>query len=66
MVKSLQVELAEICYYDPQSAEINVQSPQSASTPRTLTLLKTTKFADYSISKDLQFFFKPVYFQKTI
>ena len=28
IVKSLQ-----ICYYDPQSTGINVQSPQNASTP---------------------------------
>ena len=33
IVKSLQ-----ICYYDPQSAGINVQSPQSATTLRRLTL----------------------------
>ena len=30
--------IAQICYYDPQSAGINVQSPQSAATPRRLTL----------------------------
>ena len=34
--------IAQICYiliyYDPQSAGINVQSPQSATTPRRLTL----------------------------
>ena len=28
------------CYYDPQSAGINVQSPQSESTPRRLTLIE--------------------------
>ena len=43
IVKSLQIELltyiAQICYYDPQSAGINVQSPQSATTPRRLTLV---------------------------
>ena len=32
IVKSLQI--AQICYYDPQSAGINVQSPQSATTPK--------------------------------
>ena len=41
-MKSLQIELhthiAQICYFDPQSAGINVQSPQSATTPRRLTL----------------------------
>ena len=30
--------MAEIYYYDPQSAGINLQSPQSATTPRRLTL----------------------------
>ena len=34
LVKSLQ----KICYYEPQSAGINVQSPQSATTHRRLTL----------------------------
>ena len=29
--------MAQIYYYDPQSAGINVQSPQSESTPRRLT-----------------------------
>ena len=33
IVKSLQ-----ICSYDPQSAGINMQSPQNATTPRRLTL----------------------------
>ena len=33
------VYIAQTCYYDPQSAGINVQSPQSASTPRRLTLV---------------------------
>ena len=31
-------EKSQICYYDPQSAGINMQSPQSATTPRRLTL----------------------------
>ena len=31
--------MAQICYYDPQSAGINVQSAQSATTPRRLTLM---------------------------
>ena len=46
IVKSLQIELhrvgsyiAQIYYYDPQSAGINVQSPQSVTTPWRLTLL---------------------------
>ena len=39
MVTSLQKEkIAQIYYYDPQSARIKVQSPQSESTPRRLTL----------------------------
>jgi len=32
--------MAQIYYYDPQSAGINVQSPQSESTPRRLTLVR--------------------------
>ena len=42
IVKSLQKEQskAQIYYYDPQSAGINLQSPQSDSTPWTLTLGK--------------------------
>ena len=31
----------DIYYYDPQSSGINVQSPQSESTPRRLTLAST-------------------------
>ena len=31
-------KIAQIYYYDPQSAGINLQSPQSDSTPWTLTL----------------------------
>ena len=40
MVKSLQKKskIAQIYYYDPQSAGIDLQSPQSDSTPWTLTL----------------------------
>ena len=30
--------MAQIYYYDPQSAGINMQSPKSDSTPRRLTL----------------------------
>ena len=30
--------MAQIDYYDPQSAGIKMQSPESESTPRTLTL----------------------------
>ena len=34
IAKSLQKEkIAQICYYNPKSAGINLQSPQSASTP---------------------------------
>ena len=36
IVKSLKI--AQISYYDPQSARINPLSPQSDSTPLTLTL----------------------------
>jgi len=32
--------MAQIYYYDPQSARINVQSPQSESTSRRLTLVR--------------------------
>ena len=39
IVKSLQKsKIAQIYYYEPQSAGINLQSPQSDSTPWTLTL----------------------------
>ena len=40
MVKSLQKKskIAQIYYYELQSAGINLQSPQSDSTPWTLTL----------------------------
>ena len=37
IVKSPQKE--QIYYYDPQSAGINLQSPQSDSTPWTITLM---------------------------
>ena len=32
-------KIAQIYYYDPQSARINLQSPQGDSTPWTLTLV---------------------------
>ena len=32
-------KIAQITYYEPQSAGINLQSPQSESTPRRLTLV---------------------------
>merc|ERR1719507_406411 len=35
-------KIAQIYYYDPQSAGINLQSPQSDSTPWTLTLIGTS------------------------
>ena len=35
-------KIAQIYYYDRQSAGINLQSPQSDSTPWTLTLLRST------------------------
>ena len=34
-------KIAQIYYYDPQSAGINVESPQSESTPRRLALKRT-------------------------
>ena len=38
-MKSLQKEqIAQITQYEPQSAGINLQSPQTDSTPWTLTL----------------------------
>jgi hypothetical protein len=40
IVKSLQKsKMAQIYYYEPQSAGINLQSPQSESTPRRLTFI---------------------------
>ena len=40
IVKSLQKnKIVQIYYYDPQSAGINLHSPQSDSTPWTLTLV---------------------------
>ena len=40
IMKSLQKsKIAQIYYYDPQSTGINLQSPQSDSTPWTLTLI---------------------------
>ena len=45
IVKSLQKrKIEQIYYYDPQSAGINVQSPQSESTTRKLTLDQTFLF----------------------
>ena len=41
----IKAGLAQIYYYDPQSAGINMQSPQSESIPRRLTLLKFLKFS---------------------
>jgi hypothetical protein len=37
--KYILSQFKKVKYYDPQSARINVQSPQSESTPRRLTLL---------------------------
>ena len=36
-------KIAQVYFYDPQSAGINVQSPQSESTLRRLTLHKSQK-----------------------
>ena len=38
-------KIAQIYYYDPQSAGINLQSPQSDSTPWTLTLRQTSEMS---------------------
>ena len=49
-MKSLQKEQnSTIHYYDPQSAGINLQAPQSDSTPWTLTL-------NYTQMKDIACF----------
>ena len=63
--------IAQICYYDPQSAEINVQSPQSATTPKRLTLLNSLNWSppwfrivspllqtNFQLSCDINFLFK--------
>ena len=39
--------IAQIYYYESQSARINVQSPQSESTPRSLTLILTITLCHY-------------------
>ena len=43
--------IAQIYYYDPQSTEINMQSPQSATTSRRLTLPLTALINEYSLRK---------------
>ena len=45
-------KIAQIYYYDPQSAGINVQSPQSESTPRRLTLNKVETCLGFQTSFD--------------
>ena len=47
---SKKSKIAQIYYYDPQSAKINVQSPQSESTPRRLTLTKSLSCSSYQFS----------------
>ena len=55
-MKSLQKEQkAQITEYKPQSAGINLQSPQSDSTPWTLTLIQLLK-QSISIYKNTIFF----------
>ena len=44
-------KIAQIYYYDPQSAGINVQSPQSESTPNGLTLSMGLDFENSEPSK---------------
>ena len=57
-------KIAQIYYYDPQSAGINLQSPQSDSTPWTLTLVFTHNFIWWHYfalelnSKDRNFLYK--------
>ena len=46
--------MAQIYYYDHQSAGINVQSPQSESTPRRLTLAMTNNVDKWSIMDKIQ------------
>ena len=56
-VKSLQKEkIAQIYYYDPQSAEINVKSSQSESIPRRLTLVRRYR-RSLLFSNDLHIYF---------
>ena len=43
--------MAQIYYYDPQSAGINLQSPQSDSTPWTLTLGHSKNNSDILFTK---------------
>ena len=40
--------MAQICYYDPQSAGINMQSPKSATTPRRLALVKFFSYLSWT------------------
>ena len=40
-------KIAQIYYHDPQSAGINLQSPQSDSTPWTLTVARPLLFCNY-------------------
>ena len=48
-MKSLQKEqITQITYYEPQSAGINLQSPQRDSTPRSLTLHQVLSFQSFS------------------
>ena len=56
IVKSLQKEqIAQITYYEPQSAGINLQSPQSVSTPRRLTLVQIVDNASLAQRTTLRF-----------
>ena len=48
-MKSLQKQqIAQITYYEPQSAGINLQSTQSDSTPRSLPLHQVLSFQSFS------------------
>ena len=56
IVKSLKKsKVAEIYYYEPQSAEINVQLPKSESTPIRLTLVQMVFFFKFSIIVQSEF-----------
>ena len=51
-------KIAQVYYYDSQSAGINKQSPESDSTPRRLTLGSTLHFLTSWLNDIFFFFFK--------
>ena len=65
-MKSLQKEqIAQITQYEPQSAGINLQSPQTDSTPWTLTLGKKQKNIFFLEKKIKMADSKKVHFSKS-